>query len=742
MTAFRLLHEDRKPRSQSVSWFALWVCLTCNSALLKAWAADPVSFRNQVQPILSRFGCNSGACHGAAAGQGGFKLSLRGYDDDGDYLALTRQALGRRVSPAEPERSLLLLKPTGAVPHKGGVKFDANSVEYQRLARWIAQGAPRPSENDPRIESIEILPARTVSSVGSKQPIQVRARFSNGNTEDVTPWAKFSSSVEAVANVSEGGVISVVGPGEGAVTAWYLSKLSTAFITVPFTNEVETQSFEVQAPRNFVDELVLRKLRDLRLVPAALCSDSEFIRRAYLDTVGVLPKPDEVRAFLSNSNSDKRDVLIETLLKRDEFVDYWAYKWSDLLLVQSKRLRPAAMWSFYSWIREQVALNTPWDVLARKLIMAQGSTLENGAANFYILHNEPKLAAENVSQAFLGMSINCARCHNHPLEKWTNDQYFGFANLFARIRSKSGAVDGESHVFVVSDGDLIQPLKGRPQTPRALEGPGPDRAQALDRDHDRRAVVADWVASSSNAYFARAIANRIWANFFGVGLVEKVDDLRLSNPASNEALLDALAQALAEKKFDLKSLMRTILQSQTYQRSSIASLSNAADARYYSRYYPRRLMAEVLLDAISQVTGVPTRFGAYPEGWRALQLPDSNVDSYFLKSFGRADRDRTCECERTADPSVAQVLHLSNGDLLNQKLSAKGGRIDSDLGAGLDFERLVESAYLSAYARFPAAKEKESLVRTLAEASSEDRRPVLEDIYWALLTSKEFLFNH
>jgi hypothetical protein len=696
------------------------------------------SFRNQIQPILAKYGCSAGACHGAAAGQNGFRLSLRGYDDEGDYLTLTRHALGRRIVPNDPGRSLLLLKTTGAVPHKGGKKFEVDSLEYKILADWIASGAPGPKQNDPRIERIEVTPKAVVLKPGGSQQLLVRAYFNDGHTEDVTRWAKYTDANSSVTQVEESGNVKVMGQGEGAVTVWYLSRIALSTITVPFTNDIAPEVFAKAPKRNFIDELVIKKLQSLNLPPSPRSSDEEFIRRAYLDTTGVLPTAKETREFLGSEKPNKRDALIESLLTRDEFVDYWAYKWSDLLLVQSKNLKPAAMWSYHRWIRNNIAANTPWDVMVRNIVTAQGSTLENGGANFFVLHEDPRLMAETTSQAFLGMSINCAKCHNHPMEKWTNDEYFGFANLFARVRTKTGAVEGENVVFVADRGDVIQPLRGKPQPPKPLEG----KPLPIDDEADRRHVLAEWLTSPKNPYFSRSIVNRVWANFYGVGLVEEVDDLRVTNPASNEELLSAAAKFLAEHKYDLKALMRGILQSETYQRTSRALPENAADTRFYSRYYPRRLMAEVLLDTLSQVTGAPTPFKGYPEGWRAIQLPDSNVDSYFLKSFGRPDREKTCECERTEEPSVTQVLHITNGDTLNKKLTAKANRLEKLLANNSAPDKVVEELYLSALSRYPTETEKEKLVAALEDASDKERRQALEDIYWAVLSSREFLFNH
>ena len=697
-----------------------------------------ISFRNHVQSVFSKAGCNSGACHGAIAGKNGFKLSLRGYDSEADYHSITRQARGRRIVPSDPARSLLLTKPSGAIPHKGGVRFDVGSPAYDAVAGWIAAGAQPPKADDPRLTNLEMLPGRTVLKPGMKQQLIVRAEFSDGHTEDVTRWCKYTSTDESVSQVSADGQVSIMGAGEGAITAWYLSQIAVATISVPYDQQVPREAFASAPRRNFIDELVLAKLESLNLPPSPMAGDDEFLRRAFLDTIGVLPTAEEARTFLADHSPDKRDRLIESLLERPEFVDYWAYKWSDLLLVNSEKLRPPAMWAYYSWIRDQVAANTPWDQFARKIVTATGSTLENGASNFFVLHQDPPDLAETTSQAFLGMSIGCAKCHNHPMEKWTNDQYYGMANLYARVRVKDAVGDGHMTVFPASTGDLTQPRTGKPQSPTPLDG----EPLPLDATSDRRLHLADWLVAPDNPYFSRAITNRIWANYFGVGLVEPVDDLRMTNPASNEELLAAAAKHLVDSGYDTKALMRTILQSNTYQRSSTATPENMGDRRFYSRYYPRRLMAEVLLDAISQASGSPTVFPDYPTGWRALQLPDSNVQSYFLRSFGRAQRALTCECERTDQPSMTQVLHISNGDTINQKLSAPGNRIEQLLSAKTADDKLVEEAYLSAVSRFPTAEEKQRILQTLAEAKPEEKRVVVEDLYWALLSSKEFLFNH
>jgi hypothetical protein len=721
--------------------------ITCRSGALSAEADVIVthldkpfawSFRNHIQSILARFGCSSGACHGAAAGKKGFKLSLRGYDPEGDYHVLTRQARGRRVLLDDPGRSLLLLKPTSAVPHGGGERFAVGSIEYRAIAQWIAAGAPPPQPDDPRIERIEFLPARCVLDPKASQQLLVTAYFSDGHTEDVTHWAKYTSANVSVANVDDNGRVAIVGPGEAAISAWYLNKLAVATVTVPYPDPVPGDVFAKTETRNFIDELTLAKLRDLIIPPSPTATDAEFLRRAYLDTIGVLPTPAEAREFLNSPAADKRDRLIQSLLNRPEFVDYWSYKLSDVLLVNSERLAQPAMWAYYNWIRHHVAANTPWDQMVRELVTANGSTLENGAANFYVLHQDARELTETISLAFMGMAITCARCHNHPMEKWTNDDFYGMVSLVSRVRLKDAGGDGHFVVFSDSAGELVQPVSGRPQPPRPLDG----AAIAPEDPRDRREYLAGWLTSPNNPYFTRAIVNRIWANFHGVGLVESVDDLRLTNPASNEKLMEELCAFLVRNRYDARALMRVILQSKTYQRSSIPLPGNVSDERYYSRYYARRLMAEVLLDAVSQVTGVPTDFPGYPRGWRALQLPDSKVASSFLDKFGRNDRAITCECSRSNEPSTVQALHIANGDTVNQKLRTANNQLDLWLAQKHAPEKLVEEIYLSTLTRPPTPTERNELVKLLAGADSSSRRQVLEDVLWAILSTKEFLFNH
>jgi hypothetical protein len=629
----------------------------------------------------------------------------------------------------------MLTKPTGAVPHKGGVRLEVNSPEYRVLSGWIAAGTPGPSDQDAVIKRVEVLPRYSNQRPGMTQQLVVLAHFSDGKVEDVTRWAKYTTVNRSVAMVGEHGEVQIVGSGEGAIKVWYLNENELAFLSVPYDNQLDPQLFANEKRNNFIDDLVLGKLQALNIPPSPLADDATFIRRVYLDTTGTIPTSEQVKQFLADMRpSDvKRVAVIDELLARPEYVDYWAYKWSDLLLANGKTLGAEPAKTYYKWIRERVAENTPWDEFVRLIVTANGDTNKNGAANFYSLHQSPEEMSETVSQAFMGLSIQCARCHNHPLEKWTNDQYYGMANMFARVRGKGSRI-----VFSDTQGDLIQPSTGRPQPPRPLDA----ESLAFDDPTDRRVHLARWLTSSDNSYFSRSIANRVWANFFAVGLVEKVDDMRVTNPPSNQQLLDAVADYLVEQDFDLKQLVRSILISSTYQRSSRTIEGNEADGRFYSRYYPRRLKAEVLLDAISQATGVPTLFKDQPAGTRALQLPDSNIESYFLSTFGRPDRVITCECERSDEPSMTQVLHLYNGKTLNAKLQAKENRISQLLKTGMSDEQLIESAYLEVLARQPSGHEVARLAELIKVDDDPQRRLALEDLYWSLLTSREFLFNH
>ena len=715
-----------------------------------------VEFSNHIQSVLARNSCNMGSCHGALAGKGGFKLSLRGYDPLTDHFNITRQDGGRRIEFASPATSLFIAKPSGMLEHKGGVRLPADSEDYSMIANWIASGASGPKTMDPKLVRLEIMPAAVRLERGDSQRISVRAHYSNGRTEDVTRWSKFSSTDESVATVDEHGTAKVQGPGEGAINAWFASRIVTSRLSVPFTHQENTSNVSASIG-NFIDEQIAAQLSSLSLDFSGQTTDSEFIRRSALDVTGTLPTKEQVVAFLQDKSPDKRSRWIDSLLESPEYVDYWTYRWSDLLMLNSNLLRADGIKSYYQWIRGHVQKNTPWDRFTREILTARGEAIENGATNFYAINQDPESMTENACQAFLGLSIGCAKCHNHPLEKWTNDQYYAMANLFARVRAKGWGGetrDGDSGrtVLVLDRGDLIQPLRGKPQMPAPLDAEPLD----IDSSDDRREYLADWLTSPVNPYFTRAIVNRVWAAYFGIGIVNAVDDLRFSNPASNPALMQSLCEHLVRHKYDLKELMRVILNSESYQRSSQTTELNKDDKKYFSHYYPKRLMAEVIHDAIVSVSMVPTVFNKvsflggdkrdtkfYSKGTRAIQLFDSSVDNSFLKTFGRNQRRITCECERSDEPSVTQVLNLSNGDTLNTKLAEKGSIVDQLLETHpMDMAALVKTAFLSCLSRYPSDSESTSLVNELSAASDSERRTVVEDLMWSLMTSREFLFNH
>jgi hypothetical protein len=713
-----------------------------------------VSFTNHVQPTLTRVGCNSGACHGALAGKGGFKLSLRAYDPDADFFAMTRQALGRRIDTTEPEASLLLRKGARKIPHGGGTRIEADSEYYAILRAWIAAGAAGPSATEPKLARIEVFPSAALLKPKETLRLIVQATYSDGTIADITRWARMSSTEEGVASVSEEGQVGVISAGETAIAVVYGTKVATATITVPHTKPVDAALFEESPKLNFIDDHILAKLRLLNLPPSAPCTDAEFIRRAYLDTCGILPRPDDVAAFVANPAKDKRAKLIDQLLARTEAVDYWTYKWSDLLLVSTRKLSQQSMLGFYRKVRSAVADNKPWDQFAREILTANGSTLGNGGGNYFVLHKDVSDLVESTAVTFLGTSITCARCHNHPLERWTQDQYWSLANLFSRVGIKNGDRTGEQFVQSLPSGDALHPRKGTAMLPTPLDG----EALPLDSGIDRREHFANWLTAPQNPYFARAVVNRIWRNYMGRGLVEAEDDLRDTNPPTNRDLLDALTAEFVKAKFDTRQLMKLILSSAAYQRSSKPLPANETDDRFYSRYLLRRLPAQVLLDAYSDISGVPTPFdqislgssggtsasSLYPRGTRAVQLPDSLLVSQFLDSFGRAERSLTCSCEITTDSSVTQALHLNNGQTLNDKLRAEGSIVNRWLKEKQTDAEIVDRLFATALSRPPTEGERARFLKEFAETSrvGAPRREAIEDAIWAVLSGKEFLFNH
>ncbi len=713
------------------------------------------SFRNHVLPVMTKMGCNSGPCHGAAAGKNGFKLTLRGFDPVTDYYTLTHQAIGRRTNRMEPAKSLILLKPTLTIPHGGGQRFPVGSPEYKVISGWIAAGMPPPKDSDPRIVDLQVYPHEASLVPGAHQQLVVMARFSDGHSEDVTRWAKYDSGDEGVATVDDSGLVTMHGYGEAPVTVWYLSHVTFARMRIPYPYNIDEAVFR-RAPRhNYIDDYILAHLAQLHVPPSPPATDAEFIRRAYLDAAGILPTPKETEAFLKDKSPDKRNRLIDALMKRPEFVDYWAYKWSDLLLVTSNRLSYPEMWSYYDWIRASVAQDKPWNQFVNQIVTASGNTLQNGAANYWVIHRNPIEISENMTEAFLGINITCAHCHNHPLAKWTQRDYYGMADLFARVRLKMGEpgtsrpgigpIFRDVTVYSGTAGQYTDDRFTHPLPPKPLGA----KALPLDTTANLRDYFAQWLTSPQNPFFARAIVNRVWKNFMGEGLVEPVDDMRATNPPTNEALLNAMVKDFVAHHMDVDYLIRTIMQSATYQTASQPTKENVVDEKYYSHYLIRRLPAEVLLDALSEVTGEPEKFAGYPLGTRALQLPDTAVKSYFLTAFGRPVREQTEESERSSVPTITQALHIINGDTLNNKLRARGNVLDKLIQAGDSDAQIVTSLYLAAFSRYPSPREVEMLTSHLKVAETQKvkdeispRQAALADLTWAMLTSREFMFDH
>ncbi len=698
-----------------------------------AAAPRPVSFRLDVMPILARSGCNSGSCHGSARGQDGFHLSLFGYDPDGDYYALTRELPGRRINPALPADSLIIRKALHAVPHSGGQRLAPGDGRYEVLIDWLRGGAPRDAADVPAVAALEIFPPDAVlESPGAAQRLVLRARYNDGSDRDVTSLAVFLSSNESSARVDPAGVVTALQPGEALVLARF------GAFTVGLPVIVVPAGAPLPAPdpaANYVDELVAAKLQRLRIEPSPLCTDEEFLRRACLDLVGLLPSPAERERFLAHPGPDRRAALVDALLARKEFVELWVMKWAERLQIRSTpQVSYKAMLLYYNWLGERIAAGTPIRRIVRDLIAAEGGTFTNPATNFYQIEQDPLKLAENTAQAFLGVRIQCAQCHNHPFDRWTMDDYYGFAAFFAQVGRKSAEDPRETVLFNRAAGDVRHPVGARVMAPKFLGGPLPDLA-----GRDRRAALADWLTAPDNRLFARNVANFIWAHFFGRGIVEPADDLRVSNPPANAALLDALADRLVATDFDLRRLVRDICTSRAYQRSSRTNPSNAADERNFSHAAVRRIRAECLLDCISQVTQTRDKFPGLPLGARAVQIADGSVTNYFLTAFGRARRDTVCTCEVVMEPSLTQALHLLNGDTVQRKI-AEGRVVRSLLESGAAPDEVLRRLYLACLCREPTGDERSRLAALLAEAP--DPAAGLEDAFWSILNSKEFMFNH
>jgi hypothetical protein len=690
------------------------------------------NFGNQIVPVLSKLGCNSGGCHGKAEGQNGFKLSIFGFDPQADYEAIVKQSLGRRITPGAPPRSLLVAKALGKVPHGGGVRLQEDTREMATLVGWIGAGVPFGDAGDPVLDRISIRPEARTLGFDLRQQLQVTAIFSDGSRQDVTRMANYSSSHPVLASVSSRGLVRTAEtPGEAAVMASYLGKVAVSRVVVPQKLE---RPFGRPPENNFIDARAWDRLELLGIPPSELCRDDQFLRRVSLDLLGTLPTPEEARAFLSDARSDRRAKLVEALLERPEYVDFWALKWADLLRIDRQKLQAKGAYTFYDWLRTSLRRNKPYDRFVREILIAQGSTDRVGPANLYRVLAKPEELASTVSQLFLGVRIECAQCHHHPFDKWTQDDFHGMVGFFTRVKRQP---DGEG--IDVSVGPAVEvrhPRTGAVVAPHGLEA-----APAAPMDGDPRVVLADWLVSPDNRRFSRAIANRLWAHFFGRGLVEPIDDMRDTAPSANEPLLAALAQFVVEQKFDLKRAIRAIVTSRVYQLSDAPLPHNAKDDRNFSHAAFRALPAEVLLDAIGRATGRPERFELVPEGTRAIQLWDNRVKHYFLELFGRPLRVTACECERISEPSVAQVLHLMNAPEIQARLGDPEGRVHGLLRSGRSDDALVEELYLTAYSRRPEEDERRTAGAYL-KASGRSRTEGAEDLLWALMNTPEFLYNH
>lgn len=709
-----------------------------------------LNFENDITPILSRYSCNFSGCHGKAEGQNGFKLSVFGFDPQADYDALIKQGRGRRVSPAAPETSLMLLKASGAVPHGGGARISSDSREYRVLFDWIAAGAPFGTADDPKVIGIRLEPHEQLLAEGARQPLRVTARYSDGRQEDVTALARFQSNNEPVATVDEDGVVTIGDvPGQAAVMAAYNGQVDVFTALVPQAPAVANTGAELGRPaasaggsragsNNFIDELVCAKLDKLNIVASGPTDDATFLRRVTLDLTGTLPTAEEARTYLADPDPGKRARWVAGLFDRPEFADYWALKWSDLLRVDREKLGAKAAREYYQWLRASFAQNKPFDELARELLTADGPLAEQPQGAFYQVEQRPGDRAATISQVFLGVRISCAECHHHPYDRWSQTDYYGMAGYFAPVRQKQ-TPRGMAFSGMMGAAPVKHPRTGETVPPYPLgEAQPTSDAVAVG---DPRLELAAWLTKPDNPWFARNVANRLWAHLLGRGLVEPVDDVRATNPPSNPQLLDALAGHLVEHRYDVRELMRVIVLSAAYQRSTAPVAGNQRDEQNYSRAQLKRLEAEVLLDAVCQTTGVPEKFNGSPLGTRAAQLWDSRSSHYFLRIFGRPLRTTACSCERTVEPSVSQVLHLLNSPEIDAKLHHAGGRLAKLTSAIPDDRQLVEELYLTFYSRLPDAEERSAAGQFLSERKSK-RNEAVQDLAWSLLNTVEFCFNH
>ena len=701
----------------------------------------PVHFENDILPILSRYGCNMSACHGKAEGQNGFKLSVFGSEPAADYSALTKESRGRRLFLADADRSLVLLKAAGQLPHGGGLRIKAGSREYSTVRDWIATGVPIGDPQAARVLRIDITPRERILDSGARQQLRVIATYTDGRQTDVTDLTRYQSNNDGLATVDETGWVEVgKSPGQVAIMAIYQGSVAVFQALLPrFDPAFE---FPEHDPTNFIDRLVEDKLRSLNIAPSQLCADSEFIRRVSIDLIGTLPTADEVRAFLDDGRSDKRLKYVERLLERPEYVDYWAQQWADRLRVDRRALGHKGAYEYFRWIRQGIAENKPIDRFARELITASGRVDQSPQARFFQVSGNPGETASTLSQVFLGVRIACAQCHHHPFDRWEQDDYYGMAAYFQPVTRKAtnrGEMLVTTGLAKATNPRSGQEVLAHPLTVRLPAEP-PAEPPAGPPAGDARKSLAEWMTSADNPWFARNIANRLWAHLMGRGLVEPVDDLRDTNPPSNPQLLDALAKELVVQQFDVKKMLLTITMSKTYQRSSHPNRTNELDEQNYSRALLRPMDAEVLLDAICDVAGIGEKFEGLPSGYRAIQLWDSEVDHYFLKLFGRPTRKTACVCERNSEPNVGQVLHVLNSPEIQSKLAHEAGRIARLSDSISDDGALAEEAYLTCLSRRPTSEERQLAIDYLSTSAS--RRAGLEDLVWTLLNTLEFVFNH
>jgi hypothetical protein len=707
--------------------------------------ARPWSYRLDVVAVLSKAGCNAGACHGNLNGKGGFRLSLRGGDPAFDLAAMTRDALGRRVNLADPAASLVVRKPTGWVPHEGGQRFAPGSAEAAALIGWVAAGARDDLATAPRLTRLEVFPAERVAAPpGRSQQLVVTATFSDGTRRDVTRQAAYDVSDPTKAAVTADGRVEARGPTETTVAVRYLG--GRAVSRLAFLPDRPGFAWREVPARNAIDRHVFARLKALKVLPSEPATDPVFLRRAYLDAIGRLPTPDEARAFLDATDPDKRARLVRSLLLRPEFADFWALKWADLLRNEEKTMGEKGVWVFQRWLRDRIAADAPLDEFARLLLTASGSTWENPPASFYRTNADPTTAAETVGQVFLGVRLQCARCHNHPFDDWTQDDYYGLAAFFGNVRRKELSdqrkdqldkheINGDVLVYVSGRPEVVQPRSGEVMAPRPPRGP----VAASGDDRDARADLARWL-TRDNRQFARNLANRVWFHLMGRGVVDPVDDFRDSNPPSNPALLEALTDALVSGGYRLRPLVSQIMTSQAYQLGPEPNATNADDEANFARAAVRLLPAETLLDALGQALGKPSAFPNAPGGLRATQLAGARMGGTFLKAFGKPDRLLTCECERSESTTLAQAFQLVNGEAVRAMLDATDNRVGRLLGSGAPDDAILDELTLAALSRHPTASERAGFLAHVRKA--DDRRRAWEDVAWAVVNSKEFLLRH